>query len=191
MNVKLTYPPVERGSFIRRRLLRILRWPFIALGVASIVVNLCVGSPWWWPVAILSLCIIWKMIISPDLVEYNRTSQFIKFVVYTCVMLTLIDVLISPGWAAFVVPLVGLGGVVFSGILFFTDMETQKHNMLPLVLFLVFAIIGASVGISIWHEHDFWPFIVLGATALLLLISLIIILGQDFIREIKRRFHVK
>jgi len=47
------------------------------------------------------------------------------------------------------------------------------------------------VGISIWHEHDFWPFIVLGATALLLLISLIIILGQDFIREIKRRFHVK
>ena len=191
MKINLTYPTVERGSFIRRRLLKALRWPFIGLGVASIIVNLCIGSPWWWPVAILSLFIIWKMVISPDLVEYNRTSQFIKIIVYSCIMLTLIDVLIVPGWASFVVPLVCFGGVVFSGVLFFTDMETQKHNMLPLVLFLVFATIGASVGLSIWHEHDFWPFIVLGATALLLLLSLIIILGGDFLREIKRRFHVK
>lgn len=191
MIVNLTYPPVERGSFIRRRLLKILRWPFIFIGVASIIVNLCIGSPWWWPIALLSLYSVWKMVISPDLVEYNRTSQLIKLIVYSCVMLTLIDVLLAPGWAAFVVPLVCFGGVVFAGLLFFTDMETQKHNMLPLVLFLVFAIIGSSVGLSIWHEHDYWPFIVLGVTSLLLLLSLIIILGKDFLRELERRFHVK
>ncbi len=191
MHIDITYPPKERGQFNRRRLLHILRWPFIAAAICCPIVNLCVGGPMWFIIALLSLHMIWALVLSPDLVEYNRTSQSIKIVVYSCILLTLIDVLIVPGWAAFVVPIVCFSGLALVATLFFTDLETQKHNMLPLILFIFFAIIASSVFLSIWHEKDFWPFIVLGALSVVLLFSFIIVLGADFKREMARRFHVK
>jgi hypothetical protein len=36
-----------------------------------------------------------------------------------------------------------------------------------------------------------WQFIAMGATAVTLLVACIITLRSDFIRELKRRFHVK
>ena len=191
MTVKTTYPSVVRGAFNRRRLLDILKWPFIAAGIACPIVNLAVGGPLWSIIVILGMITVWKLVLSPDLVEYNRTSQSIKIVIYTCILLTLIDVLLAPGFARFVVPIVCFGGLILTGTLFFTDLETQKHNMLPLILFIFFAIIGSSIGLSIWHEQDSWPFIVLGGVSVVLLLALIIVLGQDFVRELKRRFHVK
>ena len=191
MNIKLTYPPKSKTGSGRRFLLSILRWPFIVTAVACPTVNLAVGGPAWSIIALLSLYAIWTLVLSTDLVEYNRTSQTIKAVVFICILLTLIDVLLAPGWAAFVVPLVYLGGIVLSAVLFFTNFEKQKHNILPLILFTFFGIIGSAIALSIWHEHDFWPYIVTGSTSLLLLLLIIISMGQDFLRELKRRFHVK
>ncbi|MBQ8528546.1 MAG: hypothetical protein IJ459_02285 [Clostridia bacterium] len=191
MTIKLTYPPKSKMRSGRRFLLSILRWPFIAAAIACPIVNLAVGGPAWSIIALLSLYAVWTMVLSTDLVEYNRTSQTIKTVVFICVLLTLIDVLLAPGWAAFVVPLVYFGGIILSTVLFFTNFEKQKHNILPLILFLFFGILGSAVALSIWHEHDFWPYIVTGSTSLLCLVVIIISMGQDFLRELKRRFHVK
>ncbi len=191
MHIEITYPPKERGLFNRRRLLHILRWPFISVAVACPVVNLCIGGPYWSIIALLTLHIVWTLILSPDLVEYNRISQSIKIVVYSCVLLTLIDFLLAPGWASLVVPIVCFSGLAGVAALFFTDLETQKHNMLPLILFIFFAIIGSSLCLSVWHEENFWPFIVLDALSVALLFSFIIVLGADFKREMSRRFHVK
>lgn len=191
MEIKNTYPSVKGKKFSRRRLLNVLRWPFIFSGITCLIVNLAVGGVAWSPIALLGMIMIWKLILSPDLVEYNRTSQTIKIVVYTLILLTLVDVLLIPGWAVFVVPIVCFAGLALCGILFFTDLETQKHNMMPLILFVFFAIIGSVVGLSIWHEHDYWPFIVLGGVSIVLLLLFIFVLGQDFLRELKRRFHVK
>ena len=191
MNIKLTYPEKNKTKSGRRRLLSILRWPFIVAALACPIVNLAVGGPWWSVIALLSLYTVWKLVFSIDLVEYNRMSQTIKCCVFVCVLLTLIDILLAPGWAAFVVPLVYLGGIVLSAILFYTDFEKQKHNILPLILFTFFGIVGSAVALSIWHEHDFWPYIVSGGTSLALLITIILSMGQDFARELRRRFHVK
>jgi hypothetical protein len=106
-------------------------------------------------------------------------------------MLTLIDILLAPGWAIFVVPIVCFSGLAFCAVLFFTDLETQKHNMLPLILLIFFSIIASGICLIFWHEHDFWPFIVLGGISLFLLISFVIVLGSDFRLEMKRRFHIK
>jgi len=191
MNIKLTYPPKNKMRSGRRFLLSVLRWPFIGAAIACPIVNLAVGGPAWSIIALLSLYAVWTMVLSTDLVEYNRTSQTIKTVVFICILLTLIDVLIAPGWAAFVVPLVYFGGIILSGVLFFTNFEKQKHNILPLILFIFFGIVGSAIALSIWHEHDFWPYIATGSTSLLFLILIVITMGQDFLRELKRRFHVK
>ena len=191
MHIDITYPPKERGGFNRRRLLHILRWPFFALALSCPIVNLSTGGPAWSIIALLVLYAVWALVLSPDLVEYNKMSQSIKIVVFTSVLLTLIDILLAPGWAAFVVPIVCFTGLAVVATLFFTDISTQKHNMLPLILFIFFAIIGSSLYLSVRHDEDFWPFIVLDTLSVVLVISFVIILGADFKRELIRRFHVK
>lgn len=190
MHIKLTYPPVERKRFARRKLLNILRWPFVLAAVASVIVNLAVGGMLWSSIVVVGLWSAWSLIFSVDLVEYNRTSQSIKTIAFSCILLSLIDVFIAPGFAVFVVPIVYFGGLIFCAVLLFTDFETQRHNILPLLLFIFFAIIGSAIGLTLWHEHDYWPLIVLGAVAAVLLAAIIIILGPDFKRELIKRFHI-
>ena len=129
MHIKITYPSVEKGRMGRRKLLSILRWPFISAAVASVTVNLIIGSPYWFPIVLLSLWGVWKFVFSTSLVEYNRISQFVKLVIYTCALLTLVDIFIISGWARFVVPI-----VCFSGIILSPDMvsDWQQKDMQPL-----------------------------------------------------------
>lgn len=189
MHVNITYPEVRRSTGARRKMLSILRWPFLTAALASVIVNLAVGDPKWSIIVVLSLYIAWKMVLSPDLVEYNRTSQSIKITLWSCVLLTLIDIFIADIWALFVVPLVCFGGILICAILFFTDLETQKHNMLPLILFAIAALFGSAITLYFHHGDGSWPLIVLGSFSLVLLVSLVIVLGQDFKRELARRFH--
>ena len=194
MQIKNTYPSVKKGKFGRKKLLNILRWPFLLAAVGSAIANICVGGPYWFIIVILSLYIAWKLLFSTDLVEYNRISQSIKIVIFSCILLTLIDILFTPGfvsWATFVVPIVCFSGIAFCAILFFTDLETQKHNMMPLILLIFFSILASGICLIFWHERDYWPFVVLGGISLFLLISFVIVLGADFRREMQRRFHIK
>ena len=85
MHVKNTYPKVTKVSRDRKRMLNIVRWPFLGVAVAAPIINLCVGGPLWCIIVILALLFVWKMILSPDLVELNRISQSIKVTVWTIV----------------------------------------------------------------------------------------------------------
>lgn len=191
MHVKITYPSIKRGSRNRRLLLDILRWPFILAAVASVIVNLCVGGPLWCVVVSIGLSAIWKLLLSIDLVEYNRTSQFIKTVVWSCILLASVDILLVHGWSRFVLPIVLFGAHAICAVLFFTDIETQKHNMMPLILFIFASIVGSAVVLYFWHEQNDWPYMVLLGLSAVFLLTLILVLRQDFLREMKRRFHVK
>ena len=191
MQIKNTYPQLEKIRHGKRKTLKILRWPFICMALASVIVNLCIGSPYWFVIVLISLYAIWRLIFSTDLVEYNRISQTTKIVVFCCILLTLIDILLAPVWAVFVVPIVCFSGLLFCAILFFTNFNAQKHNMFPMILLIFFSIIASGVSLIFWHDHDYWPLVVLGGISVILLISFIIILGTDFRLEMKRRFHIK
>ena len=191
MRIKNTYPSVEKGSGNRRRLLAILRWPFIAVALASLIVNLCVGDPWWSLIVLPTLYAVWSLVLSPDLVEYNRISQTIKGVFWASALLALIDVFLVNVYALFVIPIVCFGGMTGCIVLFFTDMERQKHNMLSLFIFIFVSIVGSAIALHFRHGAGSWPFIVLLSLSVAFLLSLIIVLGPDFRREIEKRFHIK
>ena len=191
MKPKITYPPVEKRKLQRKHFLRVIRWPVLFAIVVSPIVNLVLGGKAWSLVVVLSIYMAWSLVISPDLVEYNRISQPIKTFSFSCCLLVLIDIFLAPGWALTVVPIVCFGGLVVSGILFFTDIDRQKHNLLPMLLLIVLAIIASIVGLSIMRKSTGWQFIAMGATAVTLLVACIITLRSDFIRELKRRFHIK
>ena len=191
MHVKNTYPSVKRGSGNRRRMLAIVRWPLLGVILASGIVNLAVGGPLWSIIVAFSIYMLWTLVLSPDLVEYNRISQSIKIVIWSCVLLALVDILLVSGFALFVIPIVCFGGMTVCIVLFFTNLETQKHNMLPLVNFIFASIVGSAITLYFHHGVGDWPLMVLLGLSVVCLFALIVVLGQDFRREMKRRFHIK
>ena len=172
-------------------MLSILRWPFLFVSIAAIAVNIAVEGPLWGVIAVLTLYVVWRLILSPDLVEYNRMSQSIKIVTWVSILLALIDILLVHSFALFVIPIVCFSGLVVSIVLFFTNIQTQKHNMLPLILFEVVSIIGSTIVLCLWKNVNNWPYIVLLSLSVLSLLSMVIVLGRDFRIEIKRRFHIQ
>jgi lipid-A-disaccharide synthase-like uncharacterized protein len=192
MHVKNTYPKVTKVSRDRKRMLNIVRWPFLAVAVVAPIVNLCIGGPLWCILVILSLWIVWKMVLSPDLVELNRISQSIKATVWSSILIAVVDLLfVNNHFAIFVIPIVCFAGLANCIVLFFTNLETQKHNMLPLINFIFASIIGSLIALHFYHGRGDWPIFVLLGLSVLSLFSLIIVLGQDFKIEMKRRFHIK
>lgn len=192
MHVKNTYPKITKVSRSRKRMLNIVRWPFWAVGIVAPIVNLWIGGPLWCILVLLVLIVVWKMVLSPDLVEFNRISQSIKVTVWSSILIAAVDLLlVNNRFAIFVIPIVCFAGLANCIVLFFTNLETQKHNMLPLINFIFVSIIGSLIALHFCHGASNWPLIVLLSLSVLSLLSLIIVLGQDFKVEMKRRFHIK
>lgn len=192
MKVEITYPSASTRRYLRQqKRLLMVKW-LLALSVcACIITNICVGGKAWSPVVFVSAYMVWTLVFSPDLVEYNRISQFIKLITGTCILLILIDRCLAPGWAITVVPIVCFSGLVIAGILFFTDLERQRQNMQPMLLLILTAMAGSVIGMSMWHGKGRWALLVMGVVAASLLALCGIVLGGSLFREFKRRFHVK
>ena len=137
MKIKLTYPPVEKKRLQRSRLLAILRWPVTAAVILCPLIDWKTGFHGWSLVVLVSLYTAWTMVISPDLVEYNRISQLVRLIASSCMLLAVIELFIASGWALQVIALVCMGGLIAAAILFFTDIDTQKQNMLPMLLLYI------------------------------------------------------
>lgn len=191
MKAELIYPPQSKMPFSRGRLLRILRWPFGGAALSCIVVNLAVGGHAWSVVVMMSLYAVWTLMLSPDLVEYNRTSQSIKALMYLCILLVLIDVLLSPGWAMHVVPIVCFGGLIVAAVLFFSDLRRQKQNIQPMMQFSALCLIASAIGLVIPSAAPHWALIVLCAVSGALLTACVFVLGTGIFREIHKRFHTR
>jgi hypothetical protein len=191
VKINITYPEISKTKHNRRRFLKLMKWIFILLAIASVIVNICVRGLLWFPIALMGLFMVWNLVLSIDLVEYNRISQFIKATIYSCILMALIDIFLVSGWALDVISIVSFASVIISGILFFTDFNRQKQNMLPMFYLITIALIWSMVGLFSALEVMSWPLIVLGGVTLLLLAVIIITLRGDFIRELKCRFHLK
>lgn len=191
MKIKITYPSVDRSHLKRRRAIRILRWPFLIAAYACPIINIFTGGSAWSIIVLFALFMVWNLSIELDLVEYNRISQFIKTVIYSCVLIFLIDIILAPGWAAEVISIICFSALAVSGILFFTDLQRQKQNMLPMLLLIIGTMIWAVIDLSVSGYDGRWTLIVMGAISIALLMATIIALGMDFLREIIKSIHMK
>lgn len=191
MKIKMTYPHVNLRRALGRKLVSILKGMSLFAGYICVVLNVAVGGKAWSLVVVMALYMFWTLVLSPDLVEYNRISQFMKLITCTCILLLLIDIFLSPGWAVEVVPIVCSVGLAVSAVLFFTDVERQKQNMLPMLLLIFIAIISSAFGLFLWHEESRWALAVMGAFGVALLAACAVVLKGDFLRELKRRFYTK
>lgn len=191
MKIDLVYPEKTKQALQRSRVLRIIRWPFLLAAYLCPILNLFFGGDAWSVVVLWGLWMVWSLLISPDLVEYNRISQTVKLMEYTCVLLILIDVCFSQGWAVDVVFIVLFSSLIIAAVLFFTDLNKQRQNMLPMVLFIAVSLAASIVGLTLWKGKVLWPALLAGILALALAIACFSVLGRDFLLEFKKRFHTK
>ena len=191
MRVKNIYPSIKKEKVRRRTILSVFRWPFIVAVLASVIVNICTGKPFWSVIVAFSLYAVWNMFVSPDLVEYNIINQSVKGLMYICILLALIDIVLVNGFALHVIPIVGFGGLAICAVLFLSNVKTQKYNMTPLVNFIFVSIIGSAIALYFHHGVEDWPFIVLLGLSVVFLFVLIIVLRENFRREFKKNFHAK
>lgn len=189
MTYKNTYAPARRG-FDRRRMLRVWRWPFLGAGFASTVVNLAVGGPAWCLVVLWCLIMVWTDVFALNMVEYNRVSQCVKISVQISVLLFLIDVCLAPGWAFFVLPIVGFAALAVTAALFFSDLRRQRANAMPMLLLTAVLLLISAVGSWIWDRWS-WPMIVMASTAFGLMAASSAALGSDLLRALRKYFHLK
>lgn len=191
MKIKITYPAIAKKTMKHQKFMNIAGWLMVSAAIVCPIINFYFGGKPWCLVVLVALYMLWTMVFSPDLVEYNRLSQFIKFLVCSCIILAAIDIMLLQGWAIIVVPIILCMGLGISGVLFFTDLEKQKQNMLPMLLLIVFSIIGSIAGLCLFTGKAQIVLFLMGFIALALLAMCIITMGNEFIRELRRRFHIK
>lgn len=191
MKIKITYPKVSPKIIKHQRLINFMKWPLLIAVVICPIINLITGGKAWSLVVLMSIYMAWDLVISRDLVEYNRISQFVKLITLTSLLLITIDVFLAPGWALEAVPILIFSGLIVTSVLFFTDIEKQKQNIFPFLFLILLSIFSSIIGLSFYHEKDSWPLIVMGAVALFLLITLSITLKENIINELKKGFSVK
>ena len=191
MKIKITYPKVSPKIIKHQRLINFMKWPLLIAVVICPIINLITGGKAWSLVVLMSIYMAWKLVISRDLVEYNRISQFVKLITLTSLLLITIDVFLAPGWALEAVPILIFSGLIVTSVLFFTDIERQKQNIFPFLFLILLSIFSSIIGLSFYHEKDSWPLTVMGVVALFLLITLSITLKENIINELKKGFSVK
>lgn len=191
MQIDIVYPEKTKEALQRSRVLKLARWPFLFAAYLCPIFNLYFGGRAWSVVVLWALWMVWSLLLSPDLVEYNRISQTIKLVEYACVLMILINVFLSPGWAVEVVYIVCFSALILTAILFFSDLNKQKQNMLPMLLFIAISIAASIVGLTLWKGKSMWPAMLAGVLALALALACYSVLGRDFLVEFKKRFHTK
>lgn len=191
MKIKITYPKVAPKIIKHQKLINFMKWPLLIAVVICPIINLITGGKAWSLVVLMSIYMAWDLVISRDLVEYNRISQFVKLITLTSLLLITIDVFLAPGWALEAVPILIFSGLIVTSALFFTDIERQKQNIFPFLFLILLSIFSSIVGLSFYHEKDSWPLAVMGAVALFLLITLSFTLKENIINELKKGFSVK
>ncbi len=191
MKIKITYPKVSPKIIKHQRLINFMKWPLLIAVVICPIINLITGGKAWSLVVLMSIYMAWDLVISRDLVEYNRISQFVKLITLTSLLLITIDIFLAPGLALDAVPILIFSGLIVTSVLFFTDIERQKQNIFPFLFLILLSIFSSVIGLSFYHEKDSWPLTVMGAVALFLLITLSITLKENIINELKKGFSVK
>lgn len=190
MKVNITYPKQTKKKLFIASFSSTARWIMLAAAYACVIINIATGGKAWSVVVLWGLWFVWSFVFSPNMVEFNRISQTTKLMVYTCIMLILINNLLSPGWAMFVVPIICFAGVFINGVFFLTNIKRQRQNLMPMIWAIAIALIAIIAALAGWPEMN-WPIIALGSTGFALLAVSVGVLGKDILIEFVKRFSIK
>ena len=189
MQIKITYPKPQKKKSHRGLVIEIGRNLFLLAAVLCAAINIWAGGKAWSVIVIWALYMAWSLLVHPDMIEYNRISQFTKAIVQSCIMLVLIDVFITSGWAANVVSIICFGSLIAVCLLLYTDFERQRHNLLPIILFSILSLIVTAVLVIISKGKVSWQVLVTFVLSFTVLAVCVKTMGWNIKSELKKMFH--
>ena len=189
MQIKITYPKPQKKKSHRGLVIEIRRNLFLLAAVLCAAINIWAGGKAWSVIVIWALYMAWSLLVHPAMIEYNRISQFTKAIVQSCIMLVLIDVFITSGWAANVVSIICFGSLIAVCLLLYTDFERQRHNLLPIILFSILSLIVTAVLVIISKGKVSWQVLVTFVLSFAVLAVCVKTMGWNIKSELKKMFH--
>ena len=186
---EIVYPKPKPVPLLMNRLRFIFGWLFLIAVPACLLINYLCGGKAWSVIAVWGMYMAWTLALKQPLVERNVISQGVRLLITSGIMLVLIEWLLYPGWAHFVMPIFWFGSLTVLGVLFFANVSKQRHNIMPLIWVTAASVAAAALALFVYKDTS-WPMIVLGCVAAALLISSVIVLRMQFIAELKKRFHI-
>jgi len=189
LQINITYPKPPKKKSHRSIMINIVKDLFLLSALLCVTINIWAGGKAWSIIVLWSLYMIWTLFIHPDMIEYNRISQFTKVIVQSCIMLVLIDVFITSGWASNVVSIVCFGALIAVCLLLYTDFERQRHNLLPMILLSALSFVLSVVLMIISEGNVPWQVPVTFVLSLAVLIVCFKTMGGNIKSELKKLFH--
>jgi len=189
LQIKITYPKPQKKKSHRGLVIEIGRNLFLLAAVLCAAINIWAGGKAWSVIVIWALYMAWSLLVHPDMIEYNRISQFTKAIVQSCTMLVLIDVFITSGWAANVVSIICFGSLIAVCLLLYTDFERQRHNLLPVILLSILSLIVSAVLVIIQKGKVSWQVPVTFVLSFAVLAACMKTMGENIRSELRKMFH--
>jgi len=192
MEMKNVYPDNlknrGRGLYIVRKIFMFILW----IGaLASVIVNISTGKPWWSAVVVVSVFAVHRLLLSPQLVERNMIGLFINLASYASLILLSIGLTLSEGWDLFVIPIVCSGSILICTLMFIFDTEGQKNSVHASAMLSFLCTVAFLVGFLKLQGREKLVMGICGLVAAACLVIYFSVLRTDFFRELKRRFHTK
>ena len=188
MDNRLIYPVRTERVKLLETVGKIMEWLSLATCIACPIVNYFVGGKWWSAVVVWAVYSFWSIVLSPDMVERNMISQTVKVLWRTAVLLALIDHFLAPGWAHFVIPILGFSGLLITSVTYLADFNRQRQNAMPMIWLFLFSLAFSVAALLGWIQLN-WPMMVLGGSSSALIILGVIAFREDLLLELKKRFH--
>lgn len=189
LQINISYPKPKKRKSHRSIIIGIVKNAFLLSALLCAVINVWSGGKAWSIIVIWSLYMAWTLFVSPDMIEYNRISQFTKVIIQSCILLVVIDIFIVSGWAANVVAIVCFGALITVCLLLYTDFERQRHNMLPMILLSALSLIISAVLMIIAKESIRWYVPVTCALSFAALMVCVKTMSGNLKSELKKMFH--
>ena len=187
---RITYSKMKKTNLFMFHLRRILKWVFLLGIMVCPIVNYLVGGPAWSVISIVSIIFVWTTLLSPSVLEITSIGLVFRTGSFAIIITTLIGLLISPGWLGFVLPIIAFSTLALSGILFFSNLERHRNNIMPLIWEILFALVAFLVLFLVMDKLN-WPMITMGGLASIMAVTGLIAFHKEIWRELKKRFHTK
>lgn len=182
------YPKKSGRSMFMYRFRQVLRWLMLIAVISCPIVNYYTGKPYWSPVVLWSLFFLWKMFMAPDVLEMNSLGLVFRAGSYSLVLITLIGLLLSPGWIGFVLPIIGFSILILSAVFYLINKRRHRHDAMPLIWEVLVALIVVLIVYEVTGQLN-WPMIVLGGVAAFIAVMGLLAFGKDIWHELVKRFH--
>lgn len=187
-DMKISYPYASRRRLFMFRFRQVLTLVLILAAVICPIVNYLTKGPMWSLVAIWGMIIVWRTFLAPDVLEFSALSFAFRLSAYILILITLIGILLSPGWLGFVLPIIGFSSLIISAILYIINVSKHKTDAMPLIVEILAALI-AFFAVYFTTGILNWPMIVLGSMASIFLLVGIVAFHRSLWNELKKRLH--